>query len=142
MHEMGIISGVLDVVNSSARDAGATRVLSVNLRIGEMTEAIEDALEFAFEALSEGTLSEGAKLTIDMVKPSSICLSCANEFDHDRFHRTCPECGSYETTLLTGRELEIASIEVDLPDDEGADGESPYSEARDSEKPDDEREEG
>ena len=116
MHEMGIISGVLDAVNASAREAGATKVLAVNLRVGVMTEAIADALEFAFEALSEGTLSEGAELSIDWVGPRSICLECANEFDHDRFHRTCPECGSYETTLLAGRELEIASIEVDLPD--------------------------
>ena len=116
MHEMGIISGVLDAVNASASDAGALRVTSVNLRIGEMTEAIADALEFAFEALSEGTLSEGAELSIEWVGPHSLCLECANEFDHDRFHRTCPSCGSYETVLLEGRELEIASIEVDLPD--------------------------
>ena len=117
MHEMGIISGVLDAVNASARDAGATRVLSVNLRVGEMTEAIPDALHFAFEALSEDTISQGAELVIDMVGPSSICLECAEEFSHDRFHRICPACGSYATVLLTGRELEIASIEVDLPDE-------------------------
>ena len=117
MHEMGIIAGVLDAVNASAREAGATCVLRVDLRVGEMTEAIPDALNFAFEALSEGTLSEGAELVINMVEPTSICLECSNEFEHDRFHRTCPACGSYETVLLTGRELEIASIEVDLPDD-------------------------
>jgi hydrogenase nickel incorporation protein HypA/HybF len=52
-----------------------------------------------------------------MVEPSSFCLECGEEFSHDRFHRICPHCGSYETTLLTGRELEIASIEVDIPDE-------------------------
>ena len=117
MHEMGIISGVLDAVNSSAVQAGATKVLVVSLRVGVMTEAIPDALHFAFEALSEGTLCEGAKLDIQMVEPESICLECAHEFVHDRFHRSCPACGSYETTLLSGRELEISSIEVDIPDE-------------------------
>ena len=114
---MGIISGVLDAVNASARDAGADAVLAVNLRIGEMTEAIAEALEFAFEALSEGTLSEGAQLSIEWVGPRSVCFECGREFDHDRFHRSCPECGSYETALIAGRELEIASIEVDLPEE-------------------------
>lgn len=118
MHEMGIISGVLDAVNTSAADAGATKVLSVTLRIGVMTEAIADALEFAFEALSENTLSEGAELIIDWVEPKSLCAECGNEFVHDRFHRACPACGGYETLLMAGRELEIASIEVDIPDDE------------------------
>ncbi len=118
MHEMGIISGVLDAVNASAADAGANRVLTVNLRVGVMTEAIEDALMFAFEAMSERTLCEGAELVIEWVEPESLCLECGHAFGHDRFHRTCPACGSYETTLTAGRELEIASIEVDLPDDE------------------------
>lgn len=113
---MGIVSGVLDAVNASARNAGANRVDAIDLRIGEMTEVIEEALTFAFEALSEGTLSEGAELRVEWVKPRSLCLECASEFDHDRFHRSCPECGSYETMLTRGRELEIASIEVDLPD--------------------------
>ncbi|HAM16546.1 MAG TPA: hydrogenase maturation nickel metallochaperone HypA [Eggerthellaceae bacterium] len=122
MHEMGIIAGVLDVVNASAADAGANRVLCVNLRVGDMTEAIEDALQFAFEALSEGTPCEGARLAVEWVAPTSMCFECATEFEHDRFHRTCPACGSYETVLLTGRELEIASIEVDLPDDGGTTG--------------------
>lgn len=118
MHEMGIISGVLDAVTQAARDAHAESVTSVTLRIGEMTEAIEDALQFAYEALSEGTICEGSKLVIDMVKPRSVCLECMEEFEHDRFHRTCPACGSYETVIVAGRELEIACIDVEVPDEE------------------------
>ena len=116
MHEMGIISGVLDAVIQSADQAEAQRVTEVTLRIGRMTEAIPDALQFAFEALSEGTICEGATLTVEMVEPRSICLECGQEFSHDRFHRKCPACDSYETALISGRELEIASIEVEFDD--------------------------
>ena len=116
MHEMGIISGVLDAVHASARDAGATKVTAITLTIGEMTEVVDEALTFAFEALSEGTMSEGAQLIVNKVSPRSLCLECFEEFDHDRFHRACPACGSYETQLIAGRELAIDSIEVDLPD--------------------------
>lgn len=55
MHELGIMTGVMDAVEKSAREAGATQVLEVTLSVGEMTEAIEDALQFAFEVLSEGS---------------------------------------------------------------------------------------
>ena len=116
MHEMSIVAGVLDAAQASAVDAGAERVTKITLRIGDMTEVIDEALEFAFEALTENTIFEGAELAVEKVHPRSICLECFNEFDHDRFHRTCPECGSYETQLLAGRELEIESIEVDIPD--------------------------
>ncbi|MEI3231532.1 MAG: hydrogenase maturation nickel metallochaperone HypA [Gordonibacter pamelaeae] len=121
MHELGIMTGVLDAVQTSARQAGADRVLKVSLSVGEMTEAIEDALRFAFEALSEQqeyALCAGAELDIAMVRPRSRCLECGAEYDHDRFHMLCPECGSFATELVAGRELQIDSIEVDIPDDE------------------------
>lgn len=124
MHEMGIMSGVLDSVNAAAQNAQAERVTKIILNIGEMTEIIQDSLEFAFQVMSEGTLSEGAELVIKTVTPHSICLDCGHEFDHDRFHRMCPECGSYSTSMTRGRELDIESIEVDLPDAEDASGEA------------------
>ena len=121
MHELGIMTGVLDAVQTSARQAGADRVLKVSLSVGEMTEAIEDALRFAFEALSEQqeyALCAGAELDIAMVRPRSRCLECGAEYDHDRFPMLCPECGSFATELVAGRELQIDSIEVDIPDGE------------------------
>lgn len=116
MHEMSIIAGVIDAVMPSAEQAGATRVLGITLRIGDMTEVVDEALEFAFEALTEGTICEGAQLVVNKVHPRSLCFECGSEFDHDRFHRSCPNCGSYETRVVAGKELEIESIEVDLPD--------------------------
>jgi hydrogenase nickel incorporation protein HypA/HybF len=111
------MTGVLETVNASAHEAGAERVLSISLSIGVMTEAIEDALRFAFEALSEGSLSEGAALEITMVQPKSRCLECGATYGHDRFSLLCPECGSFATELVAGRGMWIDSIEVDIPDD-------------------------
>lgn len=119
MHELGIMTGVMDAVTKSAHDAGADKVLKVTLSVGEMTECIQDALEFAFEALTEDDpFVRDAELTINMIKPKSRCLECGAEFEHDRFHMFCPECDSLATELLAGRELQIDSIEVDIPDDE------------------------
>lgn len=119
MHELGIMTGVIDSVESAARDAGATRVLKVSLAVGVMTEAIEDALQFAFEALAESNpYFEGATLEVEMIQPKSICTACGHEFAHDRFHMTCPECASPFLELLEGKELHIKSIEVDLPEED------------------------
>ncbi|MCL1798065.1 MAG: hydrogenase maturation nickel metallochaperone HypA [Eggerthellaceae bacterium] len=120
MHELGIMTGVMEAVSVSARDAGATKVLKVSLSVGVMTEAIEEALRFAFEALSEGTFVEGADLEITMVSPKSLCLECGTEFSHDRFHLACPACEGFATKLTAGREMQIDSIEVDIPDEEDA----------------------
>ena len=68
--------------------------------------------------------AESAELEITMIPPVSICAECGNEYEHDRFHMLCPECGSSFTQLIQGKELQIDSIEVDLPDD-GEDAEEP-----------------
>lgn len=120
MHELGIMTSVVDAATQAAHDAGATKLLKITLQVGEMTEAIEDALQFAFEVLrEEDEFLKGAELEVHMVSPKSICLECGTEFEHDRFHMFCPECDSFATELIAGRELNIESIEVDLPEDEG-----------------------
>ncbi len=117
MHELGIMTGVMDAATTAAHDAGATKLLKVTLSVGDMTEAIEDALIFAFEALTEDDdFTCGATLEINMIHPKSRCLECGEVFEHDRFHMFCPVCDSFATELLAGRELQIDSIEVDLPD--------------------------
>jgi Zn finger protein HypA/HybF (possibly regulating hydrogenase expression) len=115
VHELGIMTGVLDAAKSAAQDAGADRLLSVTLRIGDMTEAIEDALVFAWEALIEDDpYVRDAKLDVIMVHPKSRCLECGAEYHHDRFNMFCPHCDSFATELIEGREMQIESIEVDM----------------------------
>lgn len=115
------MTGVMESVETAAKDAGADKVLKISLSVGVMTEAIEDALRFAFEALSENTICEGAEFEITMIQPKSLCLECGVEYEHDRLHMLCPECGSFATKLLAGKELQIDSIEVDIPDDGASD---------------------
>lgn len=99
------------------RGEHADKVLKVSLSVGEMTEAIEDALTFAYEAITDNDpLFSGSKLDITMVPPKSRCVECGHEFTHDRFHVMCPECGGF-ADLIEGKELRIDSIEVDIPDE-------------------------
>lgn len=120
MHEMGIVQNVLSCAGETARRAGAVRVTRVGLRIGEMCEVVPEALEFAWEALSEtDPMCAGARLTFEEVGCASVCEDCGLEFEHDRFHCRCPRCGGGRVRLVRGRELDIVSIDVETP---GADG--------------------
>lgn len=118
MHELGIMTGVVESVRTAALDAGATRLLKVTISVGEMTEAVDTALQFAFEALTDDDpFMAGAELRVNTIRPKSRCLECAAEFEHDRFNLFCPECDSFATELIAGREMQIDSIEVDLPEE-------------------------
>ena len=123
MHEYSIVEGVLDSVIPAAEKAGADRIVCVRLRVGDMTEVVQESLDFMWGICCEqrGPMVEGCRLEVEYVYPRSACLKCGHEFEHDRFHLKCPECGSASTMLLSGRELEIASMDVDIPDDAPAD---------------------
>lgn len=126
MHELGIVSGILDVACKTAREAGASRVVSVTVRIGDMCETVPEAMDFAWEALrEEDPLTLESEMIVERVHPRSACVQCGEEFDHDRFHCRCPKCGSGQTMLLRGRELDIVSLEIETPDEDDPDGDGP-----------------
>jgi hydrogenase nickel incorporation protein HypA/HybF len=121
MHEMGICQGILASSIEAAEKQGAVRIKEIRVDIGELTEVVEYALQFAFESLSPDTLAEGGTLVINHVPARSRCTQCGHEFDHGRFDAICPECGNPFNETIGGRELDIASIEVEVPDEnEGA----------------------
>lgn len=113
MHEMGITQSILAASFDAAKAAGATRITEVRISVGELTETVDFALQFAFEALTPETMAEGATLVIKKISARSHCNSCGIDYDHDRFQMVCPECDSFDVTLLKGRELDIDSIEAD-----------------------------
>lgn len=121
MHEMGITQGILDASFDAARNAGATRITEIHISVGELTEVVEFALQFAFDALTPGTMAEGAQLVVNYVPAKSHCNDCGIDYAHDRFQMVCVECGSLNVSPLQGRELQIDSIEAD----EGEPGSDP-----------------
>jgi hydrogenase nickel incorporation protein HypA/HybF len=119
MHEMGITQGILAASFDAARDAGADRITEIRVSVGELTEIQDFALQFAFEALTPGTMAEGATLIVNHIPATAKCNDCGTEYTHDRFEMLCPQCGSFNVTPLTGREMRIDTIET------GEDLESP-----------------
>ncbi|MDR3315064.1 MAG: hydrogenase maturation nickel metallochaperone HypA [Coriobacteriales bacterium] len=116
MHEFSLMQSVLSTVEESAHQAGAERVTVIRLTIGEMSEVIQDAMEFAFEVLAPETSARDAELAFTWVTPRSRCRACGHEFTHDRYHWSCPACESLATELVAGKELYIDAIEVEFPD--------------------------
>jgi hydrogenase nickel incorporation protein HypA/HybF len=113
MHELSIMQSALNVALAQARQAGATRVHEIRLRIGALSGVVPGALEFAFEALAPGTLAEHAKLAIEHVPARFWCAACSREFQSDDMFAECPDCHTLSGELRAGREMEVASLEID-----------------------------
>ena len=113
VHELSIMQSALSVALDQAQKAGALRVHSIRLRIGALSGVVPEALEFAFEALAPGTMAEGAKLAIEPVPARFWCDACSREFQSNDMFADCPDCHRPSGELRAGREMEVASLEID-----------------------------
>jgi len=107
------MQSALELALDQARGAGASRVCAIRLRIGALSGVVPEALEFAFEALTPGTPAEGARLDIEPVAARFWCDACSREFQAQDFLAECPTCRVPSAKLRAGRELEVASLEVE-----------------------------
>ena len=107
------MDGALNLACSEAQRAGAQRVLSLRLRIGTLSGVVPEALHFAFDALAQGTIAEGAAMLIEPVPARFWCAACLREFEAVEYLSACPVCDAVSTDLRTGREMELASVEIE-----------------------------
>ena len=107
------MDSALNLALDQAEKAGAVRVHVIRLRIGALSGVVPDALQFAFEALAPGTAAEGASLDIENVPARFWCGACASEFESRDFFAECPGCHRPSGDLRTGREMELASMEIE-----------------------------
>jgi len=112
MHEIGIVQGALEMALRTAEEAKAKAIECVRMRVGAMTGVVPEALQFAFEALREGTLAEGARLEIETTPARCWCAACQVEFESADWQQRCPHCQTHSAELRQGLELELISIEI------------------------------
>ncbi len=95
MHELSLMTNIMEICSAELKKHGATKLTSISVRYGVLSNVVVDSMEFAFEALTKGTSFEGAKLNLVEEKLVLECLSCKHNFSpsgKDYFHNPCPSC--------------------------------------------------
>jgi hydrogenase nickel incorporation protein HypA/HybF len=113
MHEMGIANSVLDAVRSEMLRYPGSSPCRVGVRVGEMAAIDEDALRFCFEAMVHETDLESLELRIEVCPRRHRCQLCGREFVVHDYDSRCPQCASFETSCISGDELELAYLELE-----------------------------
>ena len=112
MHELSVVSSLVEIVQEEALQHGASRVVEVNLVIGERASILDESLFFYFDMLTPGTLAEGAKLTAKRIPSEFICLECGKAYLAEADLR-CSYCGGMGRLSEKGSEFYIDSIEIE-----------------------------
>ncbi|GAB6178346.1 hydrogenase maturation nickel metallochaperone HypA [Desulfobaculum senezii] len=112
MHELAIVTSILEIAKQEASKYDAKRITRVRLKVGEMSCLEARTLTSCFEICAEGTPAQGAELIVNTVPVTWKCKNCQNEFE-EPVDYACPSCGSKTLDMMTGRELLVESLDVE-----------------------------
>lgn len=113
MHEMGIALQIVEIATASLPvDLSAARITKVNLRVGKLAAVVPESLRFCFSVVVKDSPLENATLAIEEVPVVASCKDCHAQWTIDEPVFICKKCRSGSLEILSGRELDIESIEV------------------------------
>jgi hydrogenase nickel incorporation protein HypA/HybF len=113
MHELSLTENMLEAVLRSAAQAGARRVVHVNLKIGQFSDESEESIRFYWAGLAKGTPAQEAQLNFQHVAAEMTCLECGHAFQPAVETSACPACSSSRLRLSSGDDVKLASIDIE-----------------------------
>jgi len=119
MHELSIVSSIVERVLEFLDGHEAKRVVALRLAIGELTCVDAEQLRSCYELVTEGTAIAGSELEIEQTKALVRCPNCnfrgAPKYWDDALSSAsiptlqCPGCG-FGVEAIEGHECSIQGI--------------------------------
>lgn len=113
MHETALMKNLLTTIEQVLESHDVLRVNRVYLSVGQLSNALPEALAFAFEAMTREGPLEGAELVIENQPAVARCESCGEEYQVEKFPLVCPACSSKSFIIISGEEVYVQSIDCE-----------------------------
>lgn len=113
MHELPVTESIVRICKDEVLKHNASKVLTVNIKVGELSGMVPDCIQYYFDIVSKDTVAYGARLNIEKVPLLMNCKTCGYEGPASHNNYNCPKCGGSEITLKGGREFYIDTMEVE-----------------------------
>lgn len=114
MHELPVTERILDIALKHAARNKVTKIHSITLKVGGLTDLEDKWLQHYFDYLSSETIAQGAELKVVRVGIELRCGECKTFFKTKNANlqeQRCPHCSSTEGfSVLSGREYSIEEM--------------------------------
>ena len=117
MHEMALMGDILQLVHEDAAEKGLNKIEKVELIVGEIANAMPDALRMAFAIFREQNshlFTNQAELVIHLEVAEAECVLCGEKYRPDQKIALCPNCNVPSGKVLTGETFQVLSYEGSL----------------------------
>ena len=121
MHEVSVVSSMVDAILRELENYDVERVEAVNVLIGDLTSLGAEQLEFAYEIVTRGTVLEGSKFNVEREEVRVRCNTCGYEgpadnlesdfLDHSIPVIACPKCGG-GVEITAGQACRVRNLDI------------------------------
>lgn len=119
MHELGIVIHTIETVEDLAKKNGVKEVTKLTLEVGEVSGLVPSYYRDCFEWAKKKTeYMKNCVLDLIVLEAITYCKDCDQTYSTTKYGKTCPHCGSGNTYLVTGNEMNIRDIQVITADEE------------------------
>lgn len=112
MHEIGIVRSMCKTVMDYAHENNVKQISEIVVEIGELSLVIPEYVEELYPPVVKDTELENTKLIIETIPGMAECDDCDEIFNVIEHKGYCPNCGSFEKTVLSGQDFNIKEIHV------------------------------
>ncbi|MDM8547030.1 hydrogenase maturation nickel metallochaperone HypA/HybF [Candidatus Venteria ishoeyi] len=116
MHELAICQALIQQLETISRAHQQATIAVVHLQMGPLSGVVPALLADAFPIASAGTSAQDALLKITEGPLRVRCSTCGAETDARINKLICGACGDWHTTLISGDELLLERVELDVDD--------------------------
>jgi hydrogenase nickel incorporation protein HypA/HybF len=104
---------MIDRIIEESETRGGLEIEAVHLKLGVFSGVDKSALLFAWDLACEGSPLEGSRLVIVTVPLLIYCPQCRQQRTPPSVYELCcPDCLVPAQDIITGREIEVESLEV------------------------------
>ncbi len=133
MHELVVVSGIVEAVSRYARQEGK-RVVRFRVAVGELAGFSIELIRELLRDMVKKTELEGAEFSVEAEAAGVKCLSCGatlgfreligplSEDEREMMHflpelvssfSRCPRCGGRDFEIESGRSVKIVEVELE-----------------------------
>lgn len=114
MHELAVAQALVEQVDAVIDQHGASQASLILVRIGPLAGVVPDLLATAFPLAAAGSRMEHAQLEFAHAPIQVRCRTCGAETEAAMNRLLCGACGDWHTQLISGDELLLESVELEI----------------------------
>jgi hydrogenase nickel incorporation protein HypA/HybF len=117
MHELSLAKDIVEMVYQNVPANEIKNVQFVVMKVGQFSGVVTDSLKFSYSAITSQTDLEGSELEIIDIPFVLKCHNCNKNTANEFGMMICEECGSSNTEIISGDELKVQEVKLNLPEE-------------------------